>query len=147
MAWSFERSGTKDAVSLVMLAEDVLGDSDKVLDFDQDVPANERMEILAINVVYQASAQAGNRIITIEIIDAAANTYRTLEFEKRTMQNDLNIYEAAPGLIPTTSTLVFYETLPVRFFIFQGQTMRIRDNAAIDATNDDMRLRISGRLF
>lgn len=115
---------------------DAADDSDKSF----TVPNNEMWKLNFAHVLYVSSADAGNRIVTVEIDDADGN----------------NLIDLVAGAVQAASTTVHYgflqgiyrETsvvngelqvpMPEDCYLGPGYTIRFYDSAAIAASADDM---------
>jgi hypothetical protein len=125
----------------VSLTQDVTeNDSDKTF----TVPANVEWEILWIWVQYTSTATVGVRQLEIQIIDSGNII---AQWQTGVTQSEGLVYNYLfGGGIPDSLVTrdVNYITTPLMGaqFLGEGQTIRIWDNNAIDASADDMIIRL-----
>ena len=115
-------------------------DSDKTI----TVPSGESWELLGVYVTLTTTGNAGNRQIEIQIATSDGILVR-LEFgENQAASITDKRYAAAPNMVTElhiTGEMIFAQ-LP-RLHLRSGDTIRVFDNAGIDASADDMEVQVN----
>lgn len=123
-----------DTVSLE--AEELANDSDKIF----TVPADTEWEIQSIWVEYTSTVTAGNRIVSVVVMDTASDVIMTITAGVVQAQSLTRYYLFAPevaDLAAFRNTSYLTNTFP-RLVLPAGYQVRVYDAATVDAAADDM---------
>ena len=153
MAWTTADRGAfglPDGTTAIVLSEEAVDDSDKVLDYDTDIGTGQVLYIDSIHLEWTTTATAGNREPVIELRDSADDVISRVEAQTVVPASQTGAtYIFAPGMAPHTSgtpTRSVPESLPANYYITAGQSMRIYDIAAVAAGADDLVIHVRGRV-
>ena len=109
------------------------------------VPANTEWQILWVWVEYGASAQDGNRQLELQLQSSASVViaqWQTGVFQQVNYFYKYLFGIAAPDMTSPRDVIYITTPLPGGTFLSAGQKIRIWDNRAIDASGDDMTVRL-----
>lgn len=123
------------------ITQDLLtNDSDKTF----TVPADHLWIIHWIGVRLISTANAGNRQLVIELADAAANLFASFGNNGNQAASTTILYLFAGGMIDGAgaATLGSRNEMPTHLILPAAFTLRVYDQAAIDAAADDMEVTI-----
>ena len=152
MAWTKTSTSLIAKNRLMTFHEVVANDSDKTLVFNSDVGVGEFLHILSVRATLATSGTAGNRRVTLELIDADAVVVLRVEATTVVPATTTEIYNFQTGLAGTQQGLgglvstEEYDTLTDHFYLGKGMSMRIYDSAAVDAAADDLTVHILGQV-
>ena len=126
--------------NLVAVSDVTNDDSDKMF----AVPAGKQWVLQWIYVTLACSATVGNRAIWINIMDAANNVIYKLYGGAVVTATNSGLFSFAPGNPDETSFTSTYirRSLPFPFALPGGYKIQVHDLAAVDATHDDMTVRM-----
>ncbi len=118
--------------------QEVVDDSSK----DFTVPAATEWQVLWVWVELTTTAVVGNRQLIIQVLDAAGDVLATLARAGAVQAASLTRYylfaPAEPDMLAFRDTDYLTCPIPPTSFLSRGQTLRVMDSKAIDATHDDM---------
>src|SRR3990167_6130679 len=122
---------------LRVVSDVALNDSDKTL----TVTAGRVWYVLYIYAKLIASATVGNRLMSLIVADAAAvELYRNAAAAVQGA-SATEYYAWLPQIATPAETVATFHHLPLPFtYLPAGYTLRVYDNAAIDAAADDLTL-------
>lgn len=110
------------------------------------VPEKQNWKILGVSVLYTATAQAGNRIVTVEVLDALDALIAAVAGGQAITAGTLTSYNFAVGGYPVaaagTAIKSVWDAWPITV-AYAGQRLRITDQAGIDIT-DTAKVLVSG---
>lgn len=129
----------------VLASDTAANDSDKTI----TVPAGESWEILSIRVEYTASADVGNRALTLLFRDSAADSIWGFTVSNATVAASeamiFNFYPDAPTVAPVDGGTEGSQALPHGLILPAGWDVRIYDSAAVAAAADDMVVHVTAK--
>jgi len=121
---------------IVSIFDAAANDSDKSF----VVEGNELWKLNFVHVIYVSSADVGNRIVTIQVIDEDSNVI--IDFVAGAVQAaGVTVhYKFMQGLLRETSVVngEIIAALAADTYLKAGYTLRVFDSAAIAAAADDM---------
>lgn len=121
-------------------ADAASNDSDKTF----TVPAGESWRVLCVHVNLAATATVGNRQLEVRATDESDNVLAIASAGAVQAASATRIYTLAPGLADLTSfrdTDKMTTPLPP-LVLAAGHKLRVFDKTAVDATADDMTVRV-----
>lgn len=108
------------------------------------VPASTEYEILSIYVTLASTATAGNRLMSVQVLDASDNIIASLVAAVAQAASLTYRYLFGVGLadaVAVRDSTYVTVSLPL-LFLAAGQKLRVFDKAAIAAAADDMTVRV-----
>ena len=120
---------------------------DTTEDFTLNVPANQLLEIFAIAVNWNASGNAGNRVIQVTINAVGVTLFRRSS-KRVQVANELIRYVWAPGMPDeedVSDPNMLLQPMPL-LHVEEGGLVEIIDSAGIDNA-DGLEGRISARIY
>lgn len=122
-------------------------DFDTVQTFALTVPTNRLFEIFAIAFQWTATANAGNRNVTVRIRNRNGDVIFQRQSQRVQVANETIRYVWAPGMPDETDVLAFQLLQPMPLLqIEEAGIVDIRDVASIDAA-DALAGSISARVY
>jgi len=108
------------------------------------VPANTEYQILSVYISYTSSSTAGNRQLVLQALDADGNVIMAIRAGLVQAATLTRIYQFAPGLVQDAAfrDTDYASVAMMPIMLTAGQKLHIYDKAAIDATHDDMIVRV-----
>ena len=120
----------------IAVFDDAANDSDK----SYVVPAGRQWFVDWIHIILTTTATVGNRQIGIQVLDESSNIMYDLHAGAVVAESLTRHIMALPG-VPRETAFVAAQLqmgLPRRMQLLPGWTLRVYDNAAVDAAADDM---------
>ena len=115
--------------------------------FTETVPTKRIYEVFAIAFEWVASGNAGNRLITVRLRNAAGTVLFQRQSQRTQIANESIRYVWAPGMPDEADVLVFQLLQPMPLLtIAEDGIIDIRDVASIDAA-DAVRGSLSLRIY
>lgn len=127
----------------VVVDDAVVNDSDKSF-----VPAGERWRILAVFVSLTTTASAGIRQLVLRVTDGTNTLYQSAAGATQDVSLTVNYNFAQGNTREATAVAGALDVpLPTGLTVGPGQTLQVLDDAAIDATADDMTVRVLAETY
>ena len=105
------------------------------------------IEILGVRVELASTATVGNRLVTLRLLDGAADIIGEWDASAVQAASLTVLYEFIPGY-PLAGAAVGgqrYEFMPEGLIVGNGQQLLVLDSTAVDAAADDMLVHIRAR--
>jgi len=119
-------------------------DSDKTI----TVPAGNTWTVGNIFVTYAASADIGNRQLTVIITDPNSVVLGNLQADSVQVASTTEYYNASPAAGTAVEGPAGYHFMSLPGFVLDaGSTIRVYDSAAVAAAADDMTVTVTGAAF
>lgn len=136
---------TRPGGRIVWNVDVTLNDSDKTV----TVPVGKTWRVLSIHGQLIASGNAGNRVLTVVISNATPTAIFPRASTAAVAATQIGGIRLYACLAPSTTVFQRYENtdyvtvaysapLPSEFYLEAGSTIRVYDQAAIDAAADDL---------
>ncbi len=132
---------------LCRISDVAANDSDKSL----VAPSDERWLLRFLRIEFTATGDAGSRLLTVELFDAADDLMLSISLTDNEIIISeamvFNLYPDALAVAPVDAGVEGSNAIPENLLLGPGWYVKVKDSAGIQATTDDMILHAQVAVF